>query len=134
MATPAYQSSLAASHQCQWWNKYHHHFYNKLTFLYQHIPKYNILIFFGGDMNSCINKDGNNKFCLHGWGISIETKHSKKEKKKLWTYTDPNNFLILYIYIYIYINKKLRKSTLKCGEKSSFEEISFDHRCQQRFM
>ena len=92
-------------------------FYNERSSLVQHISKHNVLLI-GGDMNTDIVKDLNNKFFLHILpningeyleNFSLEEKlacwnttfRRKKGKEKLWTYIYPNNFETQLDYIYI---------------------------------
>ena len=74
-------------------------FYNELSSLVRHIPKYGVLTS-GEDMNAQMGKDKNNKICLHNFSnrngeyqanFSLEnrltclnTKFQKREGK-LWT-------------------------------------------------
>ena len=80
--------------------------YIELSSLFWHIPKHNVLII-NGDMNAHINKDENNKYCLHNFPNrngeyladfsvenrqpSLNTKFYKKKDTKLWICTNPNN-------------------------------------------
>ena len=78
-------------------------FYNDLSSLAQHIPKYHIVII-GGDMNAQISKFENNKFSLSNLpnrngeylrDFSLENSHScinipqQNESGKQWTYIYP---------------------------------------------
>ena len=108
--------------------------------LIQHIPKHNILII-GGDMNSQICKNKNDKFCFYNLPnknskslanflldnnlACLKTKFKKREGK-LWTYTKPNNSKAQLDYLFII--KKWINSTLNSKVYSSFEGVSSNHR------
>ena len=92
--------------------------YNELSSLDRSIPKHNVLII-GGDMNSQIGKDKNNKYCLHNSSnrngehlaeLSLENRltylNTKFQKRigNLWTYTSANDAKTQIDYILI--NKK----------------------------
>ena len=80
-------------------------FYNELPSLIQYFPKHNVLII-GGNMNTQIAKDENDKFCLRNSPnrngkyladfalenrfVCLSTIFQRKEGKLL-TYTYPNN-------------------------------------------
>ena len=80
-------------------------FYNKLSSLVCSIPKHNVLII-SRDMNTQIDKDENNKFCLHNLlnrngehltefslenGLTCLNSKFQKRIGKLWIYTYANN-------------------------------------------
>ena len=115
-------------------------FYDELSSLVRCIPKHNVLVI-GGDMNSQIGKNGNNKYSLqntsnrngqHLIDFMIENRltclntNYQKREGKLWTYkyTKNNKALIDYVFI----NKKSKNSTMNCEAYSSFEGVSSDHR------
>ena len=93
-------------------------FYNELSLLVHRIPKHNVLII-GGNMNSQIGKNVNNKFSLHNTSnrneehltdFTLENRLTcyntkfQKRKRKLWTYTYANNTKVQINYILM--NKK----------------------------
>ena len=80
-------------------------FYNELSSLVRSIPKHNVLII-GGDMNTQISKNVNNKFILYNSsnrngkqlsdftlenGLTCLNTKLQKRKGKRWTYTYANN-------------------------------------------
>ena len=113
-------------------------FYNELSSLVRSIPKHNVLVI-GGDMNSQIGKNGNHKFSQHNSSnrngqhlTDFQIKNRLKclntnfqKKKKLWTYTYPNNTKAQIDYVFI--KKKWNNSALNCEAYSSFEDVSTDH-------
>ena len=93
-------------------------FYNELSSLVRSIPKHNVLVI-GGDMNTQIGKNGNNRYSLHNTSnrneqhltefmmenrlTCLNTNYQKREGK-LWTYKYVN---ISKAQIdYVFINKK----------------------------
>ena len=115
-------------------------FYNELSSLVRSIPKHNMLVI-GGDRNSQIGKNGNNKYSLHNTSnrngqhltdfmienrlTYLNTNYQKREGK-LWTYTYANNSKAQIDYVFI--NKKWKNSAMNCEAYSSFEGVSSDHR------
>ena len=111
-------------------------FYNELSSLVWNIPKHNVLIICR-DINAHIDKNENNKFCLHNSPYRngecpavffreqlFVTKHKnpKKEGKSMDIYLPKaqlDNILI---------SKECINSTLDCEAYSSFERVSSDHR------
>ena len=81
-------------------------FYDELSSLVRSIPKHNVLVI-GGDMNTQIGKNRNNKYSLHNTSnrngqhltdfiienrlTCLNTNYQKREGK-LWTYTYANNY------------------------------------------
>ena len=114
-------------------------FYDKLSSLVRSIPKHNLQVI-GGDMNTQIRKNGNNKYSLHNTSnrngqhltnfmienrlICLNTNYQKREGK-LWTYTYTNNSKALIDYVFI--NKKWKNSTMNCKAYFSFKGVSSDH-------
>ena len=114
-------------------------FYDYLSSLVRSIPKHNILVI-GGDMNTQIGKNGNNRYSLHNTSnrngqhltefmmenrsTCLNTNYPKREGK-LWTYIYVNNSKAQIDYIYI--NKKWKNSAMNCEAYSSFESVSSDH-------
>ena len=115
-------------------------FYCELSSLVHSIPKHNVLVI-GGDMNTQIGKNGNNKYSLQNtsnWNgqhltefimenrlTCLNTNYQKREGK-LWTYTYANNSKAQIDYVFI--NKKWKNSAMNCKAYSSFEGVSSDHR------
>ena len=111
-------------------------FYNELSSLVRSIPKH-----IGGEMNTQIGQNVNNKFSLHNSSnrngehlcdfmlensiTCLNTKFPKR-KGKLSTYTYANNAKAQIGYILM--NKKWNNSTLNYEPYSSFECVSSDHR------
>ena len=115
-------------------------FYNELSSLVSSIPKHNVLVI-GGDMNTQIGKNGNNKYSLlntsnrngqHLTNFMIENRltslntNYQKREGKLWTYTYTNNNKAQIDFVFI--NKKWKNSAMNCKAYSSFEGVSSDHR------
>ena len=113
-------------------------FYNNLSFIVWHIPKYNVWII-SGDINAQIGKDRNNKFCLYNLpnrnveyladffpSRTGQNTEFKKMEGKLWTNTHPNNSLSQLSYIFI--NNKWMNSALNCETYSSFEGVVSNQR------
>ena len=115
-------------------------FYDELSSLVRSIPKHNMLVI-GGDMNTQIRKNRNNKYSLHNSSnrngqhlrdFMIENRltclntNYQKRKGKLWTYTYANNSKAQIDYVLT--NKKWKNSAMNCEAYSSFEGVSSDHR------
>ena len=115
-------------------------FYNKLFFPIRSIPKHSVLTI-GGDVNTQIGKNENNKFNHinttnrngeHLTDFSFENEltclntKTKKRKRNLWTYTYADNAKALIDYIFM--NKKCINSALNCEAYSSFKRVSSDQR------
>ena len=115
-------------------------FYEELSSLVHSIPKHNLLVI-GGDMNSQIGKNRNNKYSLHNMSnrngqhvidFMIENRltclntNFQKRERKLWTYTYANNSKAQIDYVFI--NRKWKNSAMNCEAYSSFEGVSSDHR------
>ena len=115
-------------------------FYDELSSRVRSIPRHNVLVI-GGDMNTQIGKNGNNKYSPHNTSnrngklltdfmienrlIYLNTNYQKREAK-LWTYTYDNNNKGQIDYVFI--NKKWKNSAINCEAYSSFEGVSSDHR------
>ena len=108
-------------------------FYEELCSLVRSISKHNLLVI-GGDMNTQIGKNRNNKYSLHNTlnrnrqhliDFMIENRltclntNYQKREGKLWPYPYAN---------YVFINKKWKNSAINCEAYSSFERVSSDHR------
>ena len=115
-------------------------FYDELSSLVRSILKHNVLVI-GGDMNTQIGKNGNNKYSLqntsnrngqHLTDFVIENRltclntNFQMREGKLWTYTYANNTKAQIDYVFI--NKKWKNSAMNCEAYSSFEGVSSDHR------
>ena len=114
-------------------------FYDGLSSLVRSIPKHNLLVI-GGDMNTQIGKNRNNKYSLHNTSnrngqhltdfmrenrlTCLNTNYQKREGK-LWTYTYVNNSKAQIDYVFI--NKKWKNSAINCEAYSSFKGVSSDH-------
>ena len=98
-------------------------FYKELCSLVRSIPKRNVLII-GGDMNTQIGKNENNKFCLHNSSNRLTCFNTKfqKRKGKQWTYIYSNNAKAKIDYILI--NKKWINNALNCKAYSAFDGVS----------
>ena len=115
-------------------------FYDELSLLVRSILKQNMLVI-GGDMNTQIGKNRNNKYCLHNTSnrngqhltdfmienrlACLNTNYQKREGK-LWTYMYANNSKAQIDYVLI--NKKWKNSAMNCEAYSSFKGVSSDHR------
>ena len=115
-------------------------FYEELSSLVRSIPKHNLLVI-GGDMNTQIGKNRNNKYSLHITSnrnrqhlidFMIENRltclnaNFKKREGTLWTYTYANKSKSQIDCVFI--NRKWKNSAMNCKAYSSFEGVSSDHR------
>ena len=115
-------------------------FYDELTSLMRSIPKHSLLVI-GGDMNTQIGKNGNNKYSLHNTTnrngqyltdfmienrLTCLNRNYQKRADKLWTYTYADNSKAQIDYVLI--NKKRKNSAIRCVAYSSFGGGSSDHR------
>ena len=90
-------------------------FYDELSSLVRSIPKRSVLVI-GGDINTQIRKNGNNKYSLHNTSnrngqhltdFMIENRlkclntNYQKREGKLWTYTYANNSKAQIDYVFI---------------------------------
>ena len=115
-------------------------FYEDLSSLVRSIPKHNLLVI-GGDINTQIGKNRNNKYSLHNASnrngqhlidFMIENRltclntNFQKREGKLWTYTYVNKSKSQIDYVLI--NRKWKNSAMNCEAYSSFEGVSSDHR------
>ena len=115
-------------------------FYEELSSLLRSIPKHNLLVI-GGDMNTQIGKNRNNKYSLnntsnrngqHLIDFMIESRltclntNFQKREGKLWTHAYANKSKAQIDYLFI--NRKWENSAMNCEAYSTFEGVSSDHR------
>ena len=114
-------------------------FYDELSSLVRSISKNNLLVI-GGDMNTQIGKNGNNKYSLHNTSnrnghhltdlmtenrLRCLNRNYQKRDGKLWTYKCSNNSKAQIDYVFI--NKNCKNSAINCEAYSSFVGVSSDH-------
>ena len=115
-------------------------FYDELSSLVRSILKHNLLVI-GGDVNTQIGKNENNKYSLHNTSnrngqhltdfmienrLTCRSTNYQKREGKLWTYINANNTKAQVDYVFI--NKKWKNNAMNCEAYSSFEGVSSDHR------